>query len=121
VRWTVGRKSGLAFGGVALFVIGIAIGSWIEIGSLAHDQDRLVAGALPHVPGAERARLTRLDATFHSTVSTSHALPAIAAIVGSLLAGSLATWITLALRMRVRRARVCSTCATTRSARWPTA
>jgi methyl-accepting chemotaxis protein len=103
VRWTVGRKVGLAFGGVVLFVIGIAIGSLIEIGSLEHDHRRLVRAALPWSPLRDRPRLLRLDANFASTVSTSRLLLVVAAIAGALLAGGLATWITLALRMRVRR------------------
>jgi methyl-accepting chemotaxis protein len=103
VRWTVGRKVGLAFGGVVLFVVGIAIGSWIEISSLKQDHARLVSAALPWSPMADRPRLLRLDADFASTVSTARLLLAIAAIAGTLLAAGLATWITLALRMRVRR------------------
>lgn len=35
IRWSVGRKLGLAFGGVVCFLIGVSIVSLYEIGSSA--------------------------------------------------------------------------------------
>ena len=43
VRWTVGRKLGLAFGGVVCFLIGVSIVALHAIGSLASDHDRAMA------------------------------------------------------------------------------
>jgi methyl-accepting chemotaxis protein len=103
VRWTVGRKVGLAFGGVALFVAGIAIAAIAVISSLSGDRARLVRVALPHLTGAERAHVARIDHGFASTASLWQTLILVAAVAGVVLAGALATWITLALRMRVRR------------------
>jgi methyl-accepting chemotaxis protein len=102
VRWTVGRKLGLAFGAMVLFVVGIAIAALATISSLSHDHDAVLA-ALPRFDGAERARVEQADASFAATVSSSRLLIAVAAVAGALLAIGLATWITLALRMRVRR------------------
>jgi methyl-accepting chemotaxis protein len=103
MRWRVGRKFGLAFGGVVLFLLGVAVVALWTMGSLAHDHARLVRAALPQLTGASRAHVRALDHDFAGTVSDGRLLIVVAVIAGTLLAAALATWITLALRMRVRR------------------
>jgi methyl-accepting chemotaxis protein len=103
IRWTVGRKLGLAFSGMSLFVLGISIAALVTIDSLSNDHARLVRAALPGLGAADRARVTGFDHGFDATASTARMLIVVAAIAGTLLAIGLATWITLALRMRVRR------------------
>ncbi|MGB2711779.1 MAG: methyl-accepting chemotaxis protein [Conexibacter sp.] len=103
IRWTVGRKLGLAFGGVALFVVGISIAALVTFASLAHDHDRLVERVQPWLQGGDRATARQLDHDFAATLSTARTTIVIAALIGTLVAGGLAAWITLALRMRVRR------------------
>jgi methyl-accepting chemotaxis protein len=104
IRWTVGRKLGLAFGAVVLFLIGVTIVSFKAMDSLSSNHRRLVS-AVQHgvIINTDRAQIDQLDASFRSTASSTHTLILLAAIVGALLAGALATWITLALRLRVRR------------------
>src|SRR6185436_17457699 len=79
MRWSVGRKLGLAFGGVVCFLLGISIVALHAIGSLTGDHDRVIQ-SLPPLASADEQRIAR-----------------------ALLAIGVAIWITLALRMRVRR------------------
>jgi methyl-accepting chemotaxis protein len=103
VRWTVGRKLGLAFGGMTLFVLGISIAAIATIGSLASDHKRVVGAALPWISGDARTHVEQLSHDFDTTVAFTRLLIVVAAIAGTLVAIGLAVWITLALRMRVRR------------------
>ena len=102
IRWTVGRKLGLAFGGVVCFLLGISIVALHAIGSLASDHDRAMR-QLPAMLSDRAGRIAAANASFHSTVSSTRLLIVIATIAGALLAIGVAIWITLALRMRVRR------------------
>ena len=102
IRWTVGRKLGLAFGGVVCFLLGISIVALHAIGSLASDHDRAMR-QLPAMLSDRAGRIAAANASFHSTVSSTRLLIVVATIAGALLAIGVAIWITLALRMRVRR------------------
>jgi methyl-accepting chemotaxis protein len=102
VRWSVGRKMGLAFGGVVCFLIGVSLTALATIGSLTRDHDR-VMDQLPGLIPADALRIERANDSFHATVASSRLMIVIASIAGALLAIGVATWITLALRMRVRR------------------
>jgi methyl-accepting chemotaxis protein len=103
IRWTVGRKLGLAFGGVSLFVLGISLVTLYTLGSLERDHDRLTNTLRPWFGSGDRARIEALDHDFGATLATARTAIIVAAIIGTLLACGLAIWITLALRMRVRR------------------
>ncbi len=97
IRWTVGRKLGLAFGAVSLFLIGVAVVALVTLASLERDHERVVKAA-------GTFNLSGVKDDFGSTLASARTLIVVAAIVGTLLAGALSAWITLALRMRVRRA-----------------
>jgi len=102
IRWSVGRKLGLAFGGVVCFLIGVSLVSLHAIDRLSADHDR----AMKQVPDWIDRRGGRIDlanASFHSTVSSTRVLIVVATIAGALLAIGVAVWITLAMRLRVRR------------------
>ncbi len=101
VRWSVGRKLGLAFGGVVCFLLGISLVALHAIGSLTADHDRAIA-LLP-AAGGRASKIASANASFHATVSSTRLLIVAATIAGALLAIGVAVWITLALRMRVRR------------------
>ena len=102
MRWSVGRKLGLAFGGVVCFLLGISIVALHAIGSLTRDHDRAMR-TLPAMLDDRAARIARANDSFHATVSSTRLLIVLATIAGALLAIGVAIWITLALRMRVRR------------------
>jgi methyl-accepting chemotaxis protein len=102
IRWSVGRKLGLAFGGVVCFLLGISIVALHAIGSLERDHDRVV-DLVPTLGPTFGDHLTRANDSFHSTVSSTRLLIVVATVAGALLAIGVAVWITLALRMRVRR------------------
>ena len=102
MRWSVGRKLGLAFGGVVCFLLGISIVSLHAIGSLTDDHDRAM-DQLPPLVGRRAAQIATADHDFHATVGDTQTLIVVATVAGTLLAVGLAIWITLALRMRVRR------------------
>ena len=102
VRWTVGRKLGLAFGGVVLFLIGVAIAALHAIGSLTADHDRAMR-TLPAMLDDRANRIAHANASFHATVDSTRMLIVVATVAGALLAIGVAIWITLAMRMRVRR------------------
>jgi methyl-accepting chemotaxis protein len=106
IRWTVGRKLTLAFGAMALLVAVVGTIALVELGSLQDEHDRVVAAAGATggaAAGASGARASQLDDSFSSTLSHARTLIVIALIVAIITAIVLGTWITLALRMRVRR------------------
>jgi methyl-accepting chemotaxis protein len=102
IRWSVGRKLGLAFGGVVCFLLGISIVALHAIGELSANQERVMR-TLPGMLGPQAERIAAANDSFHSTVNSTRLLIVIATIAGALLAIGVAIWITLALRMRVRR------------------
>jgi methyl-accepting chemotaxis protein len=102
VRWSVGRKLGLAFGGVVCFLLGVSLVALHAIGSLTADHDRAMR-QLPAMLDDRAGRIAHANDSFHATVSSTRMLIVVATIAGALLAIGLAMWITLALRMRVRR------------------
>ncbi|HKG38663.1 MAG TPA: methyl-accepting chemotaxis protein [Conexibacter sp.] len=102
IRWSVGRKLGLAFGGVVCFLLGISIVALHAIGTLTADHDRAME-QLPAMVDDRANRIAAANDSFHATVSSTRLLIVIATIAGALLAIGVAIWITLALRMRVRR------------------
>ncbi|HEX4806207.1 MAG TPA: methyl-accepting chemotaxis protein [Conexibacter sp.] len=102
IRWSIGRKLGLAFGGVVCFLIGVSIVALHAIGSLSHDH-AAVLDQVPRLDTIARARIDRMNASFTSTISSTRMLIVVATIAGALLAIGVAIWITLAMRMRVRR------------------
>jgi methyl-accepting chemotaxis protein len=102
IRWSVGRKLGLAFGGVVCFLLGVSVVALHAIGSLAADHDRAMR-TLPAMPAARAHRIAAANDSFHATVGSTRLLIVAATIAGALLAIGVAVWITLALRMRVRR------------------
>ena len=61
IRWSVGRKLGLAFGGVVCFLLGVSIVALHAIGSLARDHDR-VDRTLPALLGDAGPARSPLDA-----------------------------------------------------------
>jgi methyl-accepting chemotaxis protein len=102
LRWTVGRKLGLAFGGVVCFLLGVSIVALHAIGTLSRDH-QAVLDQLPRLDSSARARIDHANESFTATISSTRLLIVIATIAGALLAVGLAIWITLALRLRVRR------------------
>src|SRR5262249_42294340 len=65
IRWTVGRKLGLAFGAVALMLLGLAAVAWQTIDSLNRSHQQLAAYALPWF--TNRAHAQALNQSFSST------------------------------------------------------
>ncbi|HXE45236.1 MAG TPA: methyl-accepting chemotaxis protein [Conexibacter sp.] len=100
IRWSVGRKLGLAFGGVVCFLVGVSVVALHEISTLERDHNRTM---LLMPPPLRDPRTISAEAHFHSTVGFTRWAIVIATIAGALLAIGVAIWITLALRMRVRR------------------
>ena len=103
MRWTVGRKLALAFGAMVGLVAVIALVAFVNLASLESDHDRLVEAARPALDGAAAAEVAARDDAFGATIATSRRLLVVALVVAGAVGVGLATWITLALRMRVRR------------------
>jgi methyl-accepting chemotaxis protein len=103
IRWTVGRKLTLAFGAMVAIILAMGVVSFVNLASFEHDHDRVVAAATPSLTAAERARVAALDDDFSAHISDSRVLLVLALVFGTVVAIVLALWITLALRMRVRR------------------
>ena len=59
--------------------------------------------SLPPLASADQERIDRANESFQATISSTRLLIVVATIAGALLAIGVAMWITLALRMRVRR------------------
>ena len=103
IRWTVGRKLALAFGAMVAIVVTMGVVSFVVLSSLEEKQERVVVAAQPSLNAETRARVDAMNADFSSQVDSSRLLLVIALVGATLLATALALWITLALRMRVRR------------------
>jgi methyl-accepting chemotaxis protein len=103
IRWTVGRKLALAFGAMVVIALAIGASSLVNLASLERDHDRVVAAAAPALDAATGARVETLDGDFSARISSARTLLVVALVVATLLGIALALWITLAMRMRVRR------------------
>ncbi|MBB4663551.1 methyl-accepting chemotaxis protein [Conexibacter arvalis] len=103
IRWTVGRKLTLAFGLMVALVVVMGVVSFANLSSLEGSHDRVMAASAADLDAASAARVAELQEDFESTLSTSRTLLWVALTYGVLLAVGLGVWITLALRMRVRR------------------
>ena len=103
IRWTVGRKLGLAFGLMVAIVLTMGLISFKNLATFERQHDRVVDAAAPSLDAGTRAQVDRLNETFSSTLSSSRVLLVIALVGAVLIAIGLALWITLALQMRVRR------------------
>ncbi len=77
--------------------------SFVVLSSLEEKHARVVAAAQPSLNEATRAQVREMNADFTSQVDSSRVLLVIALVGATVLAIALALWITLALRMRVRR------------------
>jgi methyl-accepting chemotaxis protein len=102
IRWSVGRKLGLAFGGVVCFLLGVSIVALHAIRTLERDHERVLA-TVPTLAVTDSRGMAAANDSFNSTVGSTRLLIIVATVCGALLAIGVAIWITLALRLRVRR------------------
>jgi methyl-accepting chemotaxis protein len=102
IHWSIGRKLGLAFGGVVCFLLGISIVALHAIDTLQRDHQH-VLDMVPTLSGTAGDGIASANDSFNATVGSTRLLIALATFAGALLAIGVAVWITLAMRMRVRR------------------
>jgi methyl-accepting chemotaxis protein len=103
IRWTVGRKLALAFGALVAIVLVMGAISFVNLASFEDDHSRVVDAATPALDAQTRDRVEALNGDFEATIDSSRVLLVVALVGATALGIALALWITLAMRMRVRR------------------